>query len=406
MQSKSILKLVCLFVVVCVCLTGLNFITAPIIEKNAASGAFEPLFKVMPEAQGFEEVLDLADVDEKVVGVYRETSGLGYAVSVSTSEGYTHEPIEFTLAFDGEGKISNIDIINNPETKDWGADYPTSFIGQDSTLADVQLVAGVTFASKALKEATTCAFDALINNDLLSAGKMGPEQILSLLMLEKFPAMKSASGANQYDEVTVDGYAKGFKAKNGAGYGFIKVDGEDGNLVVVNTRGDFAVYDLEGNDVTESKADVAAAAVSFAGVTSNEKDAKRLVSFAGVDVSDLKPVSMEGVFNTVIDAYKIGNNYGFVCKSYGFAHDMTELFILDQNGSIVKMTVDEILQEAEYFSVKVDDDAYKAGFVGVNVESFDGSQALIAGATISTGAITTAAEDVFNAYQTIVGGNN
>lgn len=404
MQGKSILKLACMFVVACLCLTGLNIAAAPIIEKNAAAGEFGPLFEVMEGASGFEALTDLENVDEKVTALYRETSGMGYVAYVSTTEGYTHEPIEFVLAFDAEGKISNINIISNPETKDWGQDYPSTYIGQDSTLANVQLVAGVTYASNALKNATLAAFDALINNDLLKAGQKGPEQILTELLADTLKAF--GTPLTQYEEVSANGFDKSLRALNGAGSAFIKVEGDNGYVALVNSKGNYAVYDMEGNDVTESKADIGAAAAANVETTSSDKNAKKMASFAGVDESSLKPVSMEGVFSSVVDAYKIGNNYGFVCKSYGFEHNMTEMFVLDQNGAIVKMTVDEIIQEADYFNVKVNDDAYKAGFVGVTVDTFDGSQSLITGATISTVAVSTATEDVFNAYQTIVGGNN
>ena len=403
MESKSVVKLIGLVLVLGLGLSGLNMVTAPIIEKNSAAGEFEPLYTVMPDAQGFEIVEGLNDVDEKVTGVYKETSGLGYVVQLSTSEGYTKEPIEFTLAFDMEGKISNIHIISNPETKDWGDGYPETYIGQDSTMADVQLVAGVTYASSALKNATAAAFDTLINNDLLSAGQMGPEQILTNVMMEKFSAMKSASGAAQYEEISAEGFTKAYQALNGSGYGLISVEGDDGYLVLVNTKGNYAVYDINGDLVENDELGVKAAA-SVAVIEASSKDVAKLAKLADVDESALVPVSMEGIFNTVTDVYKIGDNYGFIVKSYGFKENMTEYFLLNSEGEIVKMTVDAILQEADYFSVKVDADSYKNGFVGLNEETFDGSQALIAGATISTGAITSATNDVFEAYRLITGG--
>ncbi len=112
--SKSIVLLLVLFIVAALALTGINTVTAPIIEANGASAQFEPLFAVMPEAENFEVLYDvndaassaLADVPATVQGVYSETSGLGYAVTLSTSEGYTKEPITMTLAIDAEGKIS------------------------------------------------------------------------------------------------------------------------------------------------------------------------------------------------------------------------------------------------------------------------------------------------------------
>ena len=83
--SKSIVLLLVLFIVAALALTGINTVTAPIIEANGASAQFEPLFAVMPEAENFEVLYDvndaassaLADVPATVQGVYSETSGLG-----------------------------------------------------------------------------------------------------------------------------------------------------------------------------------------------------------------------------------------------------------------------------------------------------------------------------------------
>ena len=106
--SKSIALLLALFIVAALALTGINTVTAPLIEANGASAQFEPLFAVMPEAENFEVLYDvndaassaLADVPATVQGVYSETSGLGYAVTLSTTEGYTKEAITMTLAID------------------------------------------------------------------------------------------------------------------------------------------------------------------------------------------------------------------------------------------------------------------------------------------------------------------
>ena len=116
--SKSIAVLLVLFVLAALLLTGVNAVTAPLIEANGASAQFEPLFAVMPEAQNFDVLYSaqdpaattLVDVPETVTGVYSETSGLGYTITLSTSAGYTKEPIEMTLAVDAEGKISALEV--------------------------------------------------------------------------------------------------------------------------------------------------------------------------------------------------------------------------------------------------------------------------------------------------------
>ena len=256
--SKSIAVLLVLFVLAALLLTGVNAVTAPLIEANGASAQFEPLFAVMPEAQNFDVLYSaqdpaattLVDVPETVTGVYSETSGLGYAITLSTSAGYTKEPIEMTLAVDAEGKISALEVTAYPESRDVGAEYLTSFQGQDSALPDVGLVAGTTFSSAAIKNAVSDGFAALINNDLVGAGVKSDDQVLLELLPQAYPGIAS-NGVGQYEEAEVNSGSilKAFKALNGSGFGFILNDGSANYLGVWTLAGGAKILDLEGNTV-------------------------------------------------------------------------------------------------------------------------------------------------------------
>ena len=103
--GKASVLLVVLFIVFAAAMFGLNFVTGPIIESNNASLAYGPLFAVMPDADDFEPIYmadgsvasTLSDVPETVKAVYKETSGLGYALKMATTKGYTGNPIELTF---------------------------------------------------------------------------------------------------------------------------------------------------------------------------------------------------------------------------------------------------------------------------------------------------------------------
>ena len=256
--SKSIAVLLVLFVLSALLLTGINTVTAPLIEANGASAQFEPLFAVMPEAQNFDVLYSaqdpaattLVDVPETVTGIYSETSGLGYAITLSTSAGYTKEAIEMTLAVDAEGKISALEVNAYPESRDVGAEYLTSFQGQDSALPDVGLVAGTTFSSAAIKNAVSDGFAALINNDLVGAGVKSDDQILLELLPQVYSGIAN-NGVGQYEEAEVNSGSilKAFKALNGSGFGFILNDGNANYLGVWTLAGGAKILDLEGNTV-------------------------------------------------------------------------------------------------------------------------------------------------------------
>ncbi len=81
---------------------------------------------------------------------------------------------------------------------------------------------------------------------------------------------------------------------------------------------------------------------------------------------------------------------------------MVLYYVLDENGAIVSMTADEFILMGDYFNAyELEEDSYKAGFVGVTGDSFTGDEALISGATISTNAVKTGTADVFAAFAEI-----
>ena len=413
--SKSIVVLLALFVLAALLLTGVNTVTAPLIEANGASAQFEPLFAVMPEAQNFDVLYSaqdpaattLVDVPDTVTGIYSETSGLGYAITLSTSAGYTKEPIEMTLAVDAEGKISALEVTAYPESRDVGAEYLTSFQGQDSALPDVGLVAGTTFSSAAIKNAVSDGFAALIANDLVGAGVKSDDQVLLELLPQVYSGIAN-NGVGQYEEAEVNSGSilKAFKALNGSGFGFVLNDGSANYLGVWTLAGGAKILDLEGNVVDnaalleEIKAYGAANAESLA-----EKEIAKLQRMVseGAEITAL-PVE---IYNSVTGVYSILDGgaqfYGFVARSYGYSNlPMAVYYVLDVNGAIVSMTADELIFYKDYFSdYTLDEPSYKEGFIGLTGDSYSGEQAIIAGATMSTGGVDTATRDVFAAFAAI-----
>ena len=429
--AASALVLVLIFAVFALVLFGINIFAAPLIEANGSAQQFAPLYSVMPEAKDFELIYDandsaasaLVDVPETVQAIYSETSGLGYAIRLSTTQGYTKEPIELTIAIDAEGKISGTELTAYPDTKDFGADYPGSFIGQDSALGDVGLVAGVTYSSSAFKNAVSDGFAALIGNGLVGAGVKSDAQILTELSVQVFTGLANRDGVAQVEEPEIaEGQftfiQKIMKALNGSGFAFVAKDGESSYLLIANASGTVRVYDIEGKDVTETanaamveEASSYAAANTVSTADAEQKKLRTMVS----EGAELTALSLGDAFNSVTGAYRIADGettlYGFCARPYAYSNQpIAVYFVLDENGAIVSMASDEIILFGEYFtSYELDESQYKEGFAGLTADSFTGEQALISGATASTNAMTVATEDVFAAFQAISatdGGNN
>ena len=429
--AASALVLVLIFAVFALVLFGINIFAAPLIAANGSAQQFAPLYSVMPEAKGFELIYDandsaasaLVDVPETVQAIYSETSGLGYAIRLSTTQGYTKEPIELTIAIDAEGRISGTELTAYPDTKDFGADYPGSFIGQDSALGDVGLVAGVTYSSSAFKNAVSDGFAALISNGLVGAGVKSDAQILTELSVQVFTGLANRDGVAQVEEPEIaEGQftfiQKIMKALNGSGFAFVAKDGESSYLLIANASGTVRVYDIEGKDVTETanaamveEASSYAAANTVSTADAEQKKLRTMVS----EGAELTALSLGDAFNSVTGAYRIADGettlYGFCARPYAYSNQpIAVYFVLDENGAIVSMASDEIILFGEYFtSYELDESQYKEGFAGLTADSFTGEQALISGATASTNAMTAATEDVFAAFQAISatdGGNN
>ena len=413
--SKSVLALVAIVLVAVLLLTGLNFITAPLIAENGSAAAFAPLYAVMPDAAGFDQLYDAADpgssslanIPASVQSIYGETGGMGYVLRLSTSEGYTKQPIEFTLAIDAEGKISGIELTAYPETKDMGKEtYPQTYLGQDSTLANVSLVAGVTYSSTAFKNAVADGFAALIDNGLIGAGVKGDEQILVEMLAEVYPGIVSPTGTPQYEEqeIVCSYITKSLKALNDSGFALIMKNGDATYMAVCNAFGSVKIVDVDGNEVSDDAMAAEAKAYAEANIVSHSDGDLNKVKLLVPDASDVTAISLDGVYNSVTCAYKAeGVGYVFVSRSYGYSNEpMVIYYVIDDNGAIVTMTADELILFKEYFtSYQLDESSYKAGFTGLTGDSFTGDEALISGATVSSDAIRVATEDAFAAFAAV-----
>ena len=415
-NNKTIqaLLLVAVFVVMAALVLVLNIFTAPLIEANAQGAELEPLYGVMPEASGFER-LELDGIPETVSSVWKEDGGLGYVVRCATNKGFTGDYIELTVAITDDGRISGISLDSYPETKDFGADYPATFMGQDSTLAGTSIVAGVTYSSSAFRNAVADAFEALISNGLIKAGVKEPSQVISEMLPVVFKTAANPAGIAQITEFSskVAGVKSAWKTNNGIGVAYWYESGDD-YLVIFNSSLSYKVFDLESNDVTSSFDAAVAASLSeeAAGKMSKvaSKDKRKVTKLVPED-SVLTQVSIDGVFNSVSTVYRAdsasGSYYCITCRPYGFSNEtMVVYVVLDSNGLVYAFNADELIIEAEYFtSYTLEPASYKAGFVGLG-SSWSGDEATISGATMTSQAVRCAINDAFEAFGAVAGGNN
>ena len=227
-------------------LSLLNLITGPFIERNNSKAELEPLYEVMADADGFEK-LEPDNLPSTVTEVYKETSGKGYVIKLSTNKGFTGKDITFRIAISAEGKVTGIALDDYPETKDFGSDYPSTYTGSDSTLSTVEIVAGVTYSSTAFKNAVADAFTALDSNGLVKAAEKEPGQVYEEMLTTVFGEALSPKGLLVAEDFTssVSGVQNAKLSGNKAGVCYwIEENGV--NYVVVANRSALAVYGMDG----------------------------------------------------------------------------------------------------------------------------------------------------------------
>ena len=405
---KSIILPVIVVILAFVILFLVNLWTYPLIVESRMQGEVGPAMDVMPNAKGFEE-LQLDNIPSTVMTVYKETSGQGYVVKVSTKAGFTKEAIVFYVAIDGENKVQKINVTEYPETRDVGDGYVDTFIGSDSTLSTVDLVAGVTYSSSAIKNGVADAFKALSDNGLIVAAKKEPKQLYEELMPVVFGTAVNPAGMMAQEEFTssVSGVVKAQKALNEGAVAYWYCEGDNNYAVVTN--GKIAkVYDLEGNEVSSLSSSVLSSLMEEAKTMvkdNSSSDIKRFKKY--VANSTVTEIDVP-LFNNVTTAFQCvnenGTYYGFGVRSYAFENTPLTMYIsIDDNGAIYSFNCSSLYVEPEYFTHS-EPDNYTEGLVGVT-ESWSGNEALITGATLTSEAVRDAISDVFESFKAIKGGN-
>ena len=405
---KSIILPVIVVVLAFAILYCVNLWTYPTIVQARMQGEVGPAMDVMPNAKGFME-LKLDNVPSTVETVYEETSGQGYVVKVSTKAGFTKEAIVFYIAIDKDNKVQKINVTAYPETREVGEGYVDTFIGSDSTLSTVELVAGVTYSSSAIKNGVADAFKALSDNGLIVAAKKEPKQLYEELMPVVFGTAVNPAGMMSQEDFTskVGGVVRAQKATNEGAVAYWYAEGEENYAVITNGR-IAKVYDLEGNEVSSLSSSVLSSLMDEAKTLvkdNSSSDGKRFKKY----VPDSKVTEIDvPLFNNVTTAFECvnenGTYYGFGVRPYAFDNEALTMYIsIDDKGAIYSFNCSALYVDPEYFTHS-EPENYTGGLVGVT-DSWSGEEALITGATLTSAAVRDAVNDVFDSFKAIKGGN-
>jgi Na+-translocating ferredoxin:NAD+ oxidoreductase RnfG subunit len=387
-----VLAAICL--VVTLLLSAVNFVTAPIIEQASAAAAQASLLEVLPEATGFSELELPEDAPETVTAVYADNGGSGYAVTLSTSSQYSESPMQLTVGIGTDGLIKNIVLTNYAETKDFGADYPSTYVGQDSALSGVELVSGVTYSSTAFRNAVNDAYSVLFEVADVQAGEKSDDQLAAEALAELIPSSVNNAGAC---EVTLDEESGVYVTANRTGYAIV----DESGVYVADAFGNYVGFvgsSEENSAVSDKLCEIAAEKYAEA----SEKAIKRIVKiYEDAEVTTLSP---EGLNSTVNGAYSFTSEgaryYAFTASPFGYGGAMTLIYIVDENGAIAKFKVMSH-NETEYYGAKFSESGYTSAFEGENVADVSDDVTLLSGCTFTTTAVRTALADISAAFEAV-----
>lgn len=400
-KSVITLSLICFSVALVLAVT--YHFTAPIIERNKANAATDSLSAVLPDGKDFEKISLAANTPKTVKEIYKETNGIGYAVTVEVSSSYSSSPMMYTVGIGMDGKIKGIVITSYSESKDFGKDtYPKTYIGMDSALNGAELVAGVTYSSSAFKDGVEDVFTALIEMKLISAGEKTEDQKQKELINKILAGALNDSGTAIIEEYESGKFEKIYKAVNGSGYALITADKK---VITVNPFGHVKGYDIDGNiiSLSDTEKNDAAGAVPNNSKNGEEKDQRVLARYAAENAV-FNRLESTTLLSTVTNLFEINEDgavsYGFVSNPIGYNNGvMTVYGILSADGGVKKIKVSQIILYSEYYDgYTLDEDEYYQGLEGKTESTLTDGDTLISGATISANAINKAIKDMFAVY--------
>ena len=383
---KSVVALTAICAVVAILLAVTNFITAPVIEKNASAAANEALVVVMPEGTDFTPVdLSKYELPATVTEAYSEAGG-GYVVKLTTS-GYGSDMV-IMCGINAAGEITGATCLSSNETLGEEKTYGETAIGSNLESIDgLATVSGVTKTTQGYKDALK---DALNTAVILGGGSVdirSEEEILADNLKEALPAGEGAFTKWFVTEALTDVSAV-YVADNGAGYVF--VSGED-----------FIAVDAEGNVLTAVTEDVKA-------VMSANAQAVKTSEFTEIDIT-----SYENMPSAIDKAYKTtSGNYVFELHAAGFGINGDQYYYPSGEYINIKVSVtpDGKILACETISQKETDgigsacadETFYSQFNGKDETNY-GEIDAIGGATITTNGYKTGVSKVFEAVKILEG---
>lgn len=414
MNKNSTAYKVVLLSVVCavagLCLSAVNALTAPIIEKNALATVMTTLNQFFPDGE-FEDVTSkyVTEDTDLVDGVY-EAKGEGYVFTLHNT-GYSSSGFKFAIGFNDDGTVAGYLGLEQNETKGKGSlAFEGSYVEDVKKLTSTDampLISGATVTTKAIGVAVTQAetiFNEIqgISFDPSNNTPAEPTPVPSA-SLKDTDFSKEAASCTDNGDGTYACKANGFagelsatvKVENGAVVSITDLDGndngddvgdnffEDGGLSAYEGATLDTTIDVESGATFTSKAVqamTAAALKSASGEVAEEPSKAEGPTLASEDYSSAKAECSDNGDGT------------YACKAEGFSKAEVSATVVVADGAVTEIKDLTGKDNGD----GVGDDWYKDASNLTNV-TLDSSVDAMSGATFTSDAVLGMVQAALNA---------
>ena len=406
---KSIIVLSCICLIVALILSGINTITAPLIEEQMNAAANGAYLEVLPNATTFSDVT--GEFPESVLEMKKDEGGSGFAFKLQASSSYSKSPMQMILGIDNSGMITKLVITNYAETKGAAPDFEAFFEGKDATVTDV--VAGVTYTTNAIKDAVKAAYDVFYEYADI---EKSDEQKLMELYGKLLPYGTDKTGGYAMTAITLpEGIPASvtsiYAANTGVGYIVTATAGDKTIAMGVNAYGKVStIYDLEGNDLSADasydslKAEIESGVPSIY-VTNNDSIIEKMIDKEVIaSAGDAKVVDFSAVSNRVVAVYKVKGGTAYIARSEGFGGVITVCYVINDKGEIVNYATLEQTETANDhdgndYGTAIKYGSYADRFDGKDITTVTDEVVSVAGSTFTSTATKACWNDVKAAYE-------
>ena len=372
-RNELLTTLLLMFIIVGVTVGSaflLNIPTSKVIEHREMEKVKEYLV-YFDGAEGLKDITKemKPSAASGISKVLEEVSDKGFIVEVS-KKGFSQE-VKVIVTISSSGEILNINATIG--AGDFAADATIgSFVGQNSTLADVVVTTGATVSSNAVINSVKAAFELLIAKDKITEAQKSIEQILE----ELIPTIHAEFVKGTTLTTTEDVY-KAYKSNDGTltvchvkkdGNALLAIADADGIKVYAPVEVSADSYTL--NDVTSANSDIVAIITEY--MESLELEALNAVLPDATGFDDI--TSELELDESIIAVYaeKTGKGYVVIATGEGFSDLVTVTVGITSEGIVAGFNA----------AVAPGDFALKQP----NIDSFIGQDSTLSGVVLSGGA--------------------